>query len=187
MIFAEDSNNDQLEFDTIVGCIEDIVIGEKFQDLQVQSILNAITRIKGNSCLWICQIQFIFFTFATFGTSGIFDWIKLRGVWWEFGRKQIDIHGYFSGKNEILVNSETTCSTDGNEITSVTDTDEPSCISRCDLTPECGYSFYGEDNSCSLYHTCDEREEITTIGTTYQKLGNGNDILGVDLQISNFL
>ena len=47
MIFAEDSNNDQSEFDTIVGCIEDIVIGEKFQDLQVQSILNAITRIKG--------------------------------------------------------------------------------------------------------------------------------------------
>jgi len=76
------------------------------------------------------------------------------------------------GKNEILVNSETTCSTDGNEITSVTDTDEPSCISRCDLTPECGYSFYGEDNSCSLYHTCDEREETTTIGTTHQKLGN---------------
>ena len=35
MIFAEDSNNDQSEFDTIVGCIEDIVIGEKFQDLQV--------------------------------------------------------------------------------------------------------------------------------------------------------
>ena len=35
MIFAEDSNNEQSEFDTIVGCIEDIVIGEKFQDLQV--------------------------------------------------------------------------------------------------------------------------------------------------------
>ena len=35
MIFAENSNNDQSEFDTIVGCIEDIVIGEKFQDLQV--------------------------------------------------------------------------------------------------------------------------------------------------------
>ena len=35
MVFAEDSNNDQSEFDTIVGCIEDIVIGEKFQDLQV--------------------------------------------------------------------------------------------------------------------------------------------------------
>ena len=68
----------------------------------------------------------------------------------------------FSGKNELLVNSETSCSTDGNEITSVTDTDEPSCISRCDLTPECGYSFYGEDNSCSLYHTCDDREETTS-------------------------
>ena len=38
MIFAEDSNNEQSEFDTIVGCIEDIVIGEKFQDLQVFSI-----------------------------------------------------------------------------------------------------------------------------------------------------
>ena len=37
MIFAEDSNNEQSEFDTIVGCIEDIVIGEKFQDLQVFS------------------------------------------------------------------------------------------------------------------------------------------------------
>ena len=35
IIFAEDSNNEQSEFDTIVGCIEDIVIGEKFQDLQV--------------------------------------------------------------------------------------------------------------------------------------------------------
>ena len=35
MIFAEDSNNEQSEFDTIVGCIEDIVISEKFQDLQV--------------------------------------------------------------------------------------------------------------------------------------------------------
>ena len=46
MVFAENSNNDQSEFDTIVGCIEDIVIGEKFQDLQVQSILNSITRIK---------------------------------------------------------------------------------------------------------------------------------------------
>ena len=89
----------------------------------------------------------------------------------------------FSGKNEILINSETTCSSDSNEITSIAGTDVPSCISRCDLTPECGFSFYGEDNSCSLYHTCDEREEITTIGTTYQKLGNGNDILRVDLQI----
>ena len=89
----------------------------------------------------------------------------------------------FSGKNELLVDSATTCSTDANEITSVTDTDEPSCISRCDLTPECGYSFYGEDNSCSLYHTCDEREEITAMGTTYQKLGNGNDIFGFDLKI----
>ena len=38
MIFAEDSNNEQSEFDTIVGCIEDIVIGEKFQDLQVLKI-----------------------------------------------------------------------------------------------------------------------------------------------------
>ena len=38
MIFAEDSNNEQSEFDTIVGCIEDIVIGEKFQDLQVFQI-----------------------------------------------------------------------------------------------------------------------------------------------------
>ena len=46
MIFAENSNNDQSEFDTIVGCIEDIVIGEKFQDLQVQTIVNAIIRIK---------------------------------------------------------------------------------------------------------------------------------------------
>ena len=46
MVFAENSNNDQSEFDTIVGCIEDIVIGEKFQDLQVQSIVNAITRVK---------------------------------------------------------------------------------------------------------------------------------------------
>ena len=89
----------------------------------------------------------------------------------------------FSGKNELLVNSKTTCSTDANEIISVTDTDEPSCISRCDLTPECGYSFYGEDNSCSLYHTCDEREETTTIGTTYQKLGNGNYTLGFDPKI----
>ena len=35
MVFAEDSNNEQSEFDMIVGCIEDIVIGEKFQDLQV--------------------------------------------------------------------------------------------------------------------------------------------------------
>ena len=89
----------------------------------------------------------------------------------------------FSGKNELLVNSETTCSTDTNEITSFADTDVPSCISRCDLTPECGYSFYGEDNSCSLYHTCDEKEDITTIGTTYQKLGNGNDIFRFNLLI----
>ena len=40
MIFAEDSNNEQSEFDTIVGCIEDIVIGEKFQDLQVFKYLD---------------------------------------------------------------------------------------------------------------------------------------------------
>ena len=89
----------------------------------------------------------------------------------------------FLGKNELLVNSETTCSTDSNEITSIEDSDVQSCISRCDLTPECGYSFYGEDNTCSLYHTCDEKEEKTTIGTTYQKLGNGNDIAGLDLRI----
>ena len=35
LIFAENSNNDQSDFDAIVGCIEDIVIGEKFQELQV--------------------------------------------------------------------------------------------------------------------------------------------------------
>ena len=59
MIFAEDSNNEQSEFDTIVGCIEDIVIGEKFQDLQVfisnifmsitqkQIIVREITKLNG--------------------------------------------------------------------------------------------------------------------------------------------
>ena len=39
LIFAEDSNNDQSYFDNIVGCIEDIVIGEKFQDLQVSRLI----------------------------------------------------------------------------------------------------------------------------------------------------
>ena len=39
LIFAEDSNNDQSHFDNIVGCIEDIVIGEKFQDLQVSKLI----------------------------------------------------------------------------------------------------------------------------------------------------
>ena len=102
MIFAENSNNDQSEFDTIVGCIEDIVIGEKFQDLQVQTIVNAIIRIKDTKInVWVIfkSISY-FFTFASFRISGIIDWIKLRGVWWEFGRKQINIHGHFSGKME---------------------------------------------------------------------------------------
>ena len=44
MIFAENSNNDQSEFDTIVGCIEDIVIGEKFQDLQVSQMRIITTK-----------------------------------------------------------------------------------------------------------------------------------------------
>ena len=82
------------------------------------------------------------------------------------------------GKNELLVNSQTTCPSDANEITSVANIDKSSCISRCDVTPECGYSFFGADGSgytCSLFHTCDmEALEATSVGTTYQKLGNGN-------------
>ena len=49
MIFAENSNNDQSEFDTIVGCIEDIVIGEKFQDLQV-AIMRFVTIKHSFAC-----------------------------------------------------------------------------------------------------------------------------------------
>ena len=48
MIFAEDSNNEQSEFDTIVGCIEDIVIGEKFQDLQVFFKYFTVNNIEAN-------------------------------------------------------------------------------------------------------------------------------------------
>ena len=72
------------------------------------------------------------------------------------------------------MDSTTTCHSDANEIRSIDDTDVESCISRCDVTPECGFSFFGEDNSCSLFHTCDmESLESTSVGTTYQKLGNG--------------
>jgi len=49
MIFAENSNNDQSEFDTIVGCIEDIVIGEKFQDLQESLIGSNCEEFDENS------------------------------------------------------------------------------------------------------------------------------------------
>ena len=56
-MFAEDSNNEQSEFDTIVGCIEDIVIGEKFQDLQVR--LSELLQLVNLFILWYTMVNSI--------------------------------------------------------------------------------------------------------------------------------
>ena len=74
MIFAEDSNNEQSEFDTIVGCIEDIVIGEKFQDLQVSF---QIFQCQYHRTIYDihCERNFQIERNACF--SGVFDWFKL--------------------------------------------------------------------------------------------------------------
>lgn len=40
LVFAQGSDNNESRFDQIIGCIEDIVIDERFQDLQVSNCIN---------------------------------------------------------------------------------------------------------------------------------------------------
>ena len=85
----------------------------------------------------------------------------------EGGRKVINsVPGY----KTLFYNSNQTCGGHFG-ISMKRDTTLESCANLCDVDSKCWYFHYDEANDCSLYQSCIEERNDTSLGSTYLKQG----------------